>query len=46
MPSPEERKLRRRQAMGLLWLALLALLYGAWRAGAHAIFLPRWWRPW
>jgi len=40
------RNLRRRQAIGLLWLALLVLLFSAWRAGVHAIFLPRWWRLW
>ena len=40
------RALRRRQAIGLLWLALVVLLFSAWRAGVHAIFLHRWWRLW
>ncbi len=46
MIGPEERKLRRRQAVGLLWIALAILLFTAVRAGRHAIFLARWWRLW
>jgi len=46
MTEPRVRELRRRQAIGLLWLALLVLLLGAVRAGWHAIFLERWWRLW
>ncbi len=40
------RELRRRQAIGLLWLALLVFAFSAWRAGVHGIFLPRWWHLW
>lgn len=46
MSQPGVRELRRRQAIGLLWLALLVLLFCAIRAGRHAIFLPGWWRLW
>jgi|GEM_PF-7123878 len=46
MISPEERGLRRRQAIGLVWVALAILLFCAVRAGGHAIFLTRWWRIW
>ncbi len=46
MRTQGERELRRRQAIGLLWLALLVLLFSACRAGARAILLPRWWRLW
>ncbi len=43
LPTDE---LRRRQAMGLLWLALVVFAFLAIRAGWHAIFLPRWWHVW
>ncbi len=46
MISPAERTLRRRQAVGLIWIALAILLFSAMRAGWHAIFLVRWWRLW
>jgi len=46
MSEPGVRELRRRQAMGLLWLALLVLLFSAGRAGWHVIFLQRWWSLW
>ncbi len=46
MISPAERSLRRRQAAGLLGIALTILLFSAVRAGRHAIFLARWWRLW
>ena len=46
MIAPEERGLRRRQAIGLVWIALAILLFSAVRAGSHAIFLARWWRVW
>lgn len=46
MISPAERSLRRRQAVGLVVIALLVLAFSAIRAGWHAIFLPRWWAPW
>jgi hypothetical protein len=46
MISPAERALRRRQAVGLVWIALAIVLLSAVRAGWHAIFLARWWRVW
>ena len=46
MISPSERAVRRRQAIGLIWIALAVLLYSAYRAGWHAIFLRGWWRLW
>jgi len=46
MIVPEEQALRRRQAIGLLWIVLAALLFTTLRAGRHAIFLSRWWRLW
>ncbi len=46
MIVPTERALRRRQAVGLLWIALAILLISASRAGWHEIFLARWWRLW
>ncbi len=44
--AENQRALRRRQALGLLWLALLVLVVCAVRAGRHAILLPRWWNLW
>ena len=41
-----QQQLRRRQALGLLWLALAVFLFCALRAGRSAIFLPRWWHLW
>ena len=46
MISPEEAALRRRQAMGLVWIALAVILFSAIRAGWHAVFLTRWWNVW
>ena len=46
MIAPEEAALRRRQAMGLLWIALAVILLSAIRARWHAIFLTRWWNLW
>ena len=46
MIAPEERGLRRRQAIGLIWIALAILLFSTFRAGRHAILLPHWWRMW
>jgi hypothetical protein len=46
MIAPEQRALRSRQAVGLLWIGLAVLLFTAMRAGWHAIFLARWWRLW
>ncbi len=46
MISPAESLLRRRQAVGLIWIALAILAFCAIRAGWHAIFLARWWRFW
>lgn len=46
MIGPQEAALRRRQAMGLLWIALAVILVSAIRAGWHAIFLTRWWNLW
>lgn len=46
MITEPERSLRRRQAIGLLWVALAVILFCAVRAGWHAIFLARWWRIW
>lgn len=40
------RELRRKQAFGLLWLALGVFAFSAIRAGRHLIFLPRWWHIW
>ena len=40
------RELRRRQAIGLLWLALAVFAFSAIRSGWHAVFLPRWWHIW
>jgi hypothetical protein len=46
MIAPEEVTLRRRQAMGLIWIALAIILFCAFRAGWHAVFLTRWWNVW
>ncbi len=46
MISPGERKLRHRQAVGLVWVALAILIFCIWRAGLHAVFLPHWWNWW
>jgi hypothetical protein len=46
MIGPQEAALRRRQAIGLLWIALAVILVSAIRAGWHAIFLTRWWNLW
>ena len=46
MIAPEAAALRRRQAMGLVWIALAILLFWVIRAGWHAVFLARWWNLW
>jgi hypothetical protein len=46
MMAPEESALRRRQAMGMVCIALTASLYCAIRAGWHSIVLARWWNLW
>jgi hypothetical protein len=46
MIAPNEAALRRRQAMGLVWIAMAIFLYCAIRAGWHAVFLTRWWNFW
>jgi hypothetical protein len=46
MIAPEEAAVRRRQAMGLVWIALAVILLSAIRAGLHAIVLTRWWNIW
>lgn len=46
MISEPERALRRRQAVGLLWIALAILIFSAVRAGWHSVFLAHWWRIW
>jgi len=46
MIAPEEAALRRRQAIGLAWIALAILAFCAARAGWHAVFLTRWWNLW
>jgi hypothetical protein len=43
MIAPEEAALRRRQAIGVVWIALAVVLYCAIHAGWHSIFLNRWW---
>jgi hypothetical protein len=37
---------RRRQARGLVLLALAALLFAVLRAGVERVFNPGWWRLW
>ena len=37
---------RRSVWRGLLWLVLLALCFGLWRAGADRAFYWGWWRQW
>ena len=39
-----ERDQRRSLLRGLLWLALLALIFSVVRAGLHRVFVPGWWR--
>ncbi|MGC1872461.1 MAG: hypothetical protein WA700_16005 [Acidobacteriaceae bacterium] len=46
MIAPEQAALRRRQAIGLVWLALAVILFSAIRAGWHTVFLTRWWNLW
>lgn len=46
MIVPSDTALRRRQALGLVVIALAILLFAAFRAGWHAIFLAGWWRLW
>lgn len=41
-----QRELRRRQAAGLLLIALAILVFSVWRAGLHAVFPTGWWRVW
>jgi len=46
MSTLAERLQRRRQAIGLIGIAFVLLLFAAFRAGWHAIFVPGWWRLW
>lgn len=46
MITSSERALRKRQAIGLVWIAAAVLCFASWRAGWHAIFLPHWWSLW
>ena len=46
MIAPEQAALRRRQAVGVIWIAVAVILLSAIRAGWHAIFLTRWWNLW
>jgi hypothetical protein len=49
-PDPQkvlaEQQERRRQARGLLLLALAAIVFAIVRAGAHRVFTQGWWRLW
>jgi hypothetical protein len=44
-PPPTQRH-RRIQVRGLLWLALLVMVFAAARAGLHTAFPAGWWRLW
>jgi hypothetical protein len=46
MIAPEQAALRRRQAVGVIWIAVAVILLNAIRAGWHPIFLTRWWNLW
>lgn len=46
MMSSADVALRRRQGLGLVILALAIVLFAAFRAGWHAVFLAGWWRLW
>ena len=46
MMAPADRTMRSRQAIGLVVIALAILLFAAFRAGWHAIFVAGWWRLW
>jgi hypothetical protein len=46
MIAPEEAVRRRRQAIGLVWIALALILLSAIRAGWHTIILAHWWNLW
>jgi len=46
--TPPERiaQHRRMQVRGLLWLALLVIVFSVVRAGMHNAFPHGWWRLW
>ena len=37
---------RRRQVRGLLWIAVVVVVFSVWRAGVHRVFPVGWWRLW
>jgi hypothetical protein len=37
---------RRRQALGLVLVAIAIAAYSLWRAGSRNVFPPGWWRVW
>ncbi len=45
MSSPTNLE-RRRQVRGLLLLAIVAIAFAIFRAGAHNVFTRGWWRLW
>jgi len=46
-PPPERIAAQRRmQVRGLLWLALLVIVFSVMRAGLHNAFPHSWWRLW
>jgi len=45
-PLTREAQSRRMQVRGLLWLALLVIVFSIVRAGLHNAFPHGWWRLW
>ncbi|MDR3735200.1 MAG: hypothetical protein P4L10_06645 [Acidobacteriaceae bacterium] len=45
-PLPSTHRHRRIQIRGLLWLALLVVIFAIARAGLHTAFPAGWWRLW
>jgi hypothetical protein len=46
-PSTARRQTeRRRQIRGLLFVAIVILIFSLLRAGTHTIFTSGWWRLW
>jgi hypothetical protein len=45
-PLPPQNQNRRIQIRGLLWLALLVMIFAVARAGLHTAFPQGWWRLW
>jgi len=45
-PDAAEHLKRRQQVRGLLFLALIAILFAILRAGVHRVFTTGWWRLW